>query len=266
MPIQPIITILTDFGTKDGYVGSVKGVLKTICPEAEIIDITQDIHPYDIEQGAFTLFNYYRQFPADTIHLSVVDPGVGSNRKAMILKTDNHTFIGPDNGLFHFILQAETQWQAYEINSSALPEKPKGSTFHARDIFAPTAALLALHRSHEVQGKRIEQPVKINMIKCQENALIWNVKIVSIDRFGNLITALRMTDLPEQSVSKIKKLRFKNFESEQINQYYFEKNKNEPLFIWNSHGFLELAVSRGNAAEYFQVNTKGQTIELVMNQ
>ena len=255
-----IITILTDFGTRDGYVGSVKGVIKKMCPTTEIIDITHDIDPFDIRLGAYTIRNYYNEFPAGTIHLAVVDPGVGGKRKAIILRTNDYQFVGPDNGLFHYVSEME-QFTVLEVLEDKLNMKRISSTFHARDIFAPAAAKLAVGQKAESFCSVLN---KINTFEQtgwqkKEDRLI--IDPLKADHFGNIIFSLNKSELPD--LSDIQSIRFKKFETNQINNYYAAADKGKPLVLWNSLGFLEIGVNQGSAAAYFDFNTENDKLELI---
>src|SRR5947209_3743848 len=139
---RPLITLLTDFGERDHYVAALKGVILGICPEATIVDITHQIPPFQIAAGAFTLAQAAATFPRGAVHLAVVDPGVGSSRRAMAARSGGHTWVGPDNGLLSMALELAGSPQAYQIANESLFRKPVSQTFHGRDIFAPVAAHL----------------------------------------------------------------------------------------------------------------------------
>lgn len=252
---NPVITFLSDFGTKDGYAGSVKGVLKSNFPEFEIIDISHEIEPCNIRQAAFTLLNYYNEFPKGTIHLAVVDPGVGSKRRALVVKTKDYQFIGPDNGIFHYIFQKE-KYHAFAVISEKLVPLLKSRTFHARDLFAPVAARLAQGTAIEEMGALIKNVTRLKLKLNPKNRPEISVVPLSQDRFGNIIFGLNKRELKARQLAKIKCIRFKNFETAQINAYYAEKRKGAPLVLWNSQEFLEIAVNQGRAAEKFNLNLR----------
>ncbi len=257
-----IITFLSDFGTEDGYVGSVKGVLLKHAPKATIVDITHNIPPFNIKRAAYALLNYYDSFPAGTVHLTVVDPGVGSARKGIILKTKNYYFVGPDNGLFTLIQNYETE-TAYEINRKVINPDIRSTTFHARDLFAPAAAMLANGTSPERIGiplKGLRKQVQV-FFKREGNAL--RLKIIAIDHFGNIITGLSKEQLKSWKKS-IKSVTFKNFKTERINRFYAQKKAGEPLVLWNSLNFLEIALCEGSAAKFFNVNEKKDEVKVVI--
>src|SRR3569623_993574 len=152
---RPIITLLTDFGTSDHYVAAMKGVILGICPQAELIDITHDITPYAIAEGAYTLAQAWRCFPRGTTHLAVVDPGVGTERRAILAEEDGHRFVAPDNGLLSFILAAHPAATVRENSESRFFRDSVSSTFHGRDIFAPVSAHLARGIAPEQLGNVI---------------------------------------------------------------------------------------------------------------
>ena len=252
MTPKPIITFLSDFGTQDGYVGAVKGVLKSFNDSIEIIDITHDIASYNIKQAAFTLLNYYKQYPKGTVHLAVVDPGVGSKRNVIILHIENYYFVGPDNGIFQYVMQSDIS-EIYTIDPVSIYKNEKGATFHARDIFAPIAARLAIGERAENIGKRMDiiNPAnKVNKIESNKSIQI-DVDTITCDKFGNIIFDITKTERKQNKNQQIRTIRFKNFESNQIYDYYSQVTKGTPLFLWNSLGFLELAICEGNAMNYF---------------
>ena len=255
MSHRPIITLLTDFGTSDGYTGAVKGVIKSLNPKIDIIDITHSIESFNIKKAAFTLLNYYDRFPDDTVHLAVVDPGVGSGRNVIILKSLNHCFVGPDNGLFQYVTE-RTEYKIYMVNTDAMYQNQEGYTFHARDIFAPVAAKLASGADPETLGSIIEnlQTTGSERIPDRSQLSELRIDVITQDKFGNIIFDFRKQDLKRQRHQQIKSIRFKNFESDQIYDYYSQVTKGTPIFLWNSQDFLELAVNQGSALEFFSSN------------
>lgn len=188
------ITLLTDFGLLDGYPGVMKGVIYGIAPDAQIADITHLISPQNVQEGALALFRSYRYFPAGTIHVAVVDPGVGTRRRAIVLKAGGHFFIGPDNGLFTLVLQeaAENHWQMEMVNLDQ-PEyflTEVSSVFHGRDIFAPVAAHIANGVSLLKMGTLIHDPVFLPVIHPEPISNGFKGQVVVVDHFGNLSTNL----------------------------------------------------------------------------
>ena len=184
-----IITLLTDFGLKDPYVGIMKGVILSINPEATIVDITHDITPQNVEEAAFLIEEYHRYFPPGTIHLAVIDPTVGSKRRPIIVSKDNNVFIGPDNGLFTLILNDA---EVYLLENPDFMLKEVSSTFHGRDIFAPAAAHASTGFHPSAFGRMISDPLRLNNMfpTIEGNSL--NGRIVRFDSFGNAITNIKI--------------------------------------------------------------------------
>src|SRR4030043_1300706 len=183
----PIITLLTDFGLKDPYVASMKGVILSINPQCTLVDITHQVSPHDIREGAFILAQTYSTFPKGTIHLAVVDPGVGSARKPILIVTKNYFFVGPDNGLFAFAVKRETLKQVVVLTNQKFFLSEISSTFHGRDIFAPVATYLSLGVKPESFGPSIKSWHEISFPDpaMKQGNLIG--EIVHIDTFGNLV-------------------------------------------------------------------------------
>ncbi len=206
--INPIITLTTDFGTKDGFVGTMKGVIWGICPAARIADISHEISPQNVLEGAFALWRAYSFFPPETVHVAVIDPGVGTNRRALAARIGKHSFIGPDNGLFTPIIEdAEKKNQPIEFvhltnQKYFLPDVSR--TFHGRDIFAPVAAYLANGVGLAELGPFITDPVRLQMPTPVKTETGWSAHITVIDVFGNLTT-----DLLSAKLTDTEQVRFK---------------------------------------------------------
>ena len=241
-----IITLITDFGDIDPFVGIMKGVILSICPEAHIIDISHNISPHNILAANWILRCSYHYFPKGTIHLCVVDPGVGSLRKPILLETSNYFFIGPDNGMFNVILEQEIITNAIELTEEKYWLKNISKTFHGREIFAPVAAHLAnklspLKLGRQINLKDLSRLPTLNLTK-KENGYIGIVQY--IDRFGNLITNIPDAYLTQKISGGIKDNDFYGLTSS-----YSEGEKNKLFAIIGSHGFLEIAVNKGSAAK-----------------
>src|SRR5712691_9950355 len=186
-----IITLLTDFGSQDYFVGAMKGVILSINRHALIVDITHEIPPQDIETAAFNLLATYKDFPAATIHVAVVDPGVGSARKPILIECGEQFFVGPDNGIFSWICEREGKWRAFHLTNEEFFRHPVSATFHGRDIFAPVAAALASGVAVEDFGDEVRDYVRLNPLRpvVASDGTI-DGRVVHIDRFGNCITNL----------------------------------------------------------------------------
>ncbi len=249
---RPLITLTTDFGYKDPFVGQMKGVIKGINPEVDIVDITHSISPYNIREAALVIGLSYRYFPSKTVHVVVVDPGVGSQRRPILVVGENHYFIGPDNGVFSMVYQREKQFlKVYEITADHYFLEKESPTFQGRDLFAPVAAwltkgVLSSNFGEEITDYRSipfpepERPTR----KALEGEVIY------IDHFGNAITNITRAHLNDQAgncriVFKGKTLKLKRF--------YSEAEDKGLYCLFNSHGLLELFVYRGSAANDYQI-------------
>lgn len=257
-----IITLLTDFGTPDGYIGSLKGVIKSYYPAADIVDISHDIDPFDIRAAAFSLNTYYSYFPKGTIHLVVVDPGVGSERRPLLLRTAQHYFVGPDNGVFQFIFSREA-YTAYEIDVDTIGLGTLSATFHARDIFAPVAAKILLGESCGKLGKRLDERTEIpHVFYSKEEDGNLKLNAVNIDRFGNIITGFSQRDMERMNKYAIDQVNVKGFSTNTLNSFYAEKNDGELLALWNSMGFLEIAAVNSSAAKILKFDRKKDFVHI----
>jgi len=247
---RPIITLTTDFGTKDHYVGAMKGVICEINPQAKVIDITHEIPAHDLLGGAFTIRACYEYYPLNTIHVVVVDPGVGSKRRPILVRTMNYYFIGPDNGVLSFIYDVEHISQVYELTATHYFRQPVSSTFHGRDIFASVAAYLSKVESSDDFGDPIEDYVRINTPKPQVAGKGVKGHIMHVDRFGNLISNILLSDLKrfmEQTGSKRFQVSVAGKPVGPIAPNY-SQGQGEVFAVTGSHGFLEVAASQKSAA------------------
>jgi hypothetical protein len=252
-----IITLLTDFGSF--YPAQMKGViLSRLADKAQditFVDIAHDIPPQDVRAGAFALLSSARYFPPGTIHICVVDPGVGTERLGLVVESGGQIFVGPDNGL---LLPAASSLgtpgnppQAYKIAISPEALGPASNTFHGRDVFAPVAALLASGKSPASIGPRV-RPKDLNFTEAKKTDRGIEATVIYVDRFGNLI--LNMRKLPAFPVS-LKGIKLR------LVRTYAQARRIEPLITFGSHGFAEIAVNEGNAAEAFCLKA-GDRIEL----
>ncbi len=252
-----IITLLTDFGAQDYFTGAMKGVILSLDPEATIVDITHEIPPQDIAAAGFNLFACYWNFPRGTIHVGVVDPGVGSDRRAILAVTDDHYFIAPDNGLLSLVFAAEPRLKVYELNRDRFFLKPVSRTFHGRDIFASVAGWLSRGALPEELGEEISDFVRFETskpIRAGENKI--RGEILHIDRFGNCVT-----NLDEQLLSGSFHLEIKGRKVSRLQSFYAESDDKEDVFmIFGSAGLLEISAFRGSAARVLEINTGDEVI------
>ena len=255
----PVVTLLTDFGTTDYFVAAVKGVILTINPSVTIVDITHEIPPQDIESGAFNLLTCYRDFPAGTIHLSVVDPGVGSARRAIVVSAGSQLLVGPDNGLFSYVLDRERSAETFHITAQKYFRQPASTTFHGRDVFAPVAAALSKGVEPRALGPRIRDEVRLApLAPVKRKGGKLEGRIIHIDRFGNCITNFTRADLPE---SEEMKLLVKRKAITTFRKFYAaeHRSKDELFAIWGSAGFLEFSVNGRSAAKLLRAK-RGDTV------
>lgn len=228
-----VITLLTDFGTADYFVGAVKGAILSVNPRAVIVDITHEIPPQDIDAGAFTLLAAYKTFPAGTIHVGVVDPGVGSERRPIIVSANEQFFVGPDNGLFTYIYDREPSHRVVHVTSDRYFRPQPSTTFHGRDIFAPVAAALSNGIPLEEFGEEIDDAVLLPSLETP-------LRIIHIDRFGNCVTNITSAE---------KSLVINGRTISEFRQFYGEGDDESLFAIWGSAGFLEISVNGGSAAK-----------------
>jgi S-adenosyl-L-methionine hydrolase (adenosine-forming) len=252
LPRRPIITLTTDFGLNDHFVGTMKGVILSIVPDAEIVDICHTVQAFDILDGALALAHSYRYFPPGSVHLVVVDPGVGSARRAIIASSEEYNFVAPDNGVLSLMYAREERLTVRHITSDHYFQQPLSNTFHGRDIFAPIAAYLAKGVVHEKFGDVITDYVRFNAPKPKTiDAKTLRGVVLRADRFGNLITNFTPQDVPalfQNDVPAFKIVVGKK-EVAQMRQNYAEGAPGEVFAILGSMGYLEIAANRGAAAQ-----------------
>lgn len=228
-----VVTLLTDFGVADYFVGAVKGAILSVNSSAVIVDITHEIPPQDIEAGAFTLFAAYKTFPAGTIHVAVVDPGVGSARRPIIVSANEQFFVGPDNGLFTYICDREPSHRIVHVTAERFFRPAVSSTFHGRDVFAPVGAALSNGVALEEFGAEIDDAVRLP-------ALDTPPRIIHIDRFGNCVTNITRAE---------KSLVINGRTISEFRQFYGEGDDESLFAIMGSAGFIEISVNGGSAAK-----------------
>lgn len=257
-----IITLTTDFGLDDFFVGAMKGVILTINPAAMIVDITHTIPPHDIRAAAFTLAQAYREFPPGTIHVVVVDPGVGSTRKPLLVLTPRYTFVGPDNGVFSFIYAEEKAPTCIHITAEHYFRQPVSHTFHGRDIFAPVAAWLSKGLAPDGFGSRINEYVKFE-IPYPEILDQTHIRghVIHIDRFGNLITNITEKELPPDAIRAGAKLVINGHTITRFQSHFAEAPAGEPFAVFGSTGRWEIAVYLDLAERVLNASA-GTTVDL----
>lgn len=246
--MNTIITLLTDFGTQDGFVGTMRGVILGINPQARIVDIAHEVAPQDIHQAAFVLRNAYPFFPSGTIHVVVVDPGVGTRRRIIGVWTNRYYFLAPDNGVLKYVFHQEKDLKVVEITNRDYFLDEVSYTFHGRDIFAPVAAHLSLGVDLNKLGRTIDDFIKgeVTQAEIRDDKIIG--RVIYIDRFGNLIT-----DVPREMVEKLPESKFQimagTYKIRKICRSYLEGSSSEPSGVIDSSGFLAIFLNQGSAAD-----------------
>jgi S-adenosylmethionine hydrolase len=259
----PIVTLLTDYGTKDHFVASIKAVILSITPQVQIIDITHEVPAHDILEAGFVLRSCFTYFPTRTIHVVVVDPTVGSQRKPIIVATDNYYFVAPDNGVLSLIYDVEPVSTVVEIRAEHLMLPEVSKTFHGRDIFAPAAAWLARGTDMLNFGDPIEEYAKITLPKAKMvgEAMIKG-NVLHVDRFGNLITNISRDDFNtarEKVPGNTVKTLIGKQEIVGLKEYYAEVQKGEIVALFGSSNLLEIAQNQGSAARTLGVSRGAET-------
>jgi len=272
-----VIALITDFGSTDIYVGVMKGVILSIYPNARLIDISHDIQPQNVREGAFALLNSYRYFPEGTLFLTVVDPGVGSSRKPVAVQAGRYTFVAPDNGVLSYVLYEIRDAFAVELNNPTYQMAAVSSTFHGRDIFAPAAAHLAKGVALRAMGTPLLNPVTLPEPALTVNAKKITGEVIHVDHFGNIMTSigyLRWVAPERLTLNK----RFGEYASlpvptsgttiqigsttlTGIQSTFAEVPRGELLALVESNGYLEIAVNQGNAAARLEVSI-GDPVEM----
>jgi hypothetical protein len=256
MEHSPIITLTTDFGYKDPFVGIMKGVILNINPLANIIDITHGISPQNIVEAAFTIETSFASFPSKTIHVVVVDPGVGSVRRPILVITDHYYFVGPDNGIFSQIYNLSESLNVIHLTAEHYFMPQISSTFHGRDIFAPAAAWVSKGINVSNFGDPIDDYVNIPIpVPVMPSKNIIDGEAIYIDRFGNVITNIKTQKIDELLGSKPEgkfRVIVKGSEAP-LRNYYSEAADDRLYSLINSFGYLELFVKKGNASSDFGI-------------
>jgi S-adenosyl-L-methionine hydrolase (adenosine-forming) len=265
---RPIITLTTDFGINDHYVGTMKGVILDIVPEAQIVDISHAVQAFDVLDGALTISQAYSYFPTGTVHMVVVDPGVGSARRPILASSDGYHFVAPDNGVLSLVYAREERIHVRHITSEHYFRQPVSNTFHGRDVFAPVAAYLAKQVDSHKFGDEVEDYAKFSAPKpkaVNENQM--RAVVLKVDRFGNIITNVTPQDAPMlfQDQPAAFKIVVGSREITDIRRTYSEGGPGEVFGILGSMGFLEIVANRGAAAQLAGAG-KGSEVSIILGE
>ncbi len=246
-----LVTLLTDFGTADYFVGAMKGAILCVNPSAQVLDLTHEIPPHDIEAGAFTLYAAAEPFPQGTIHVAVVDPGVGSSRRPILVVTERHLYVGPDNGLFGHVYARAESCRVFHLTNREHFRRDVSATFHGRDVFAPVAGALSLGVVPEVLGTPVSDHVTLSMsVPARRERHTLEASIIHVDRFGNCVTNITPRQLSEDEIAAGARLTIAGREVSAFRRFYAEggTTRGELFAIWGSAGYLEIAAFRDSAA------------------
>ncbi len=262
-----IITLTTDFGLNDHFVGAMKGVILEIAPEAQIIDISHAVQPFDILDGALTVSQAYSYYPSGTIHMVIVDPGVGTTRRPILLTGERHLFVAPDNGVLSLIYAREERLSVRHITAEHYFLKERSGTFHARDIFAPVAANLAKGVTADRFGDEITDYIRFGAPRPKpiDERTLRGV-VLKVDRFGNLITNITPQDAPKLFLPQPPAFRIgigAKGHATRMCTNYAEGAPGEIFGILGSMGFLEISANRGSAFQLLNAG-KGSEVNVVM--
>jgi hypothetical protein len=258
-----MITLITDFGDRGGYAGIMKGVILTINPRCPIVDITHHIAPHNIEEAAFVLGSAYPFFPAHTIHLVVADPGVGGPRKPIIVESDRHRFVGPDNGVFSLVFARERVTGVWEIAADQYAPSRVSPTFHGRDIFAPVAARLSLGMPADSLGRELRSWVRLDTLEPEVAEGVIKSRVITVDTFGNLVSNLSQNQFSRLAGSRPFRIAVGGSILRNISRSYSDVREGEVLALFGSAGLLEIAVRNGDCRRLLQV-TRGAPVEVTL--
>jgi S-adenosyl-L-methionine hydrolase (adenosine-forming) len=249
-PPHPVITLLSDFGTQDAFVGTMKGVILAKCPSAQLVDLTHAVEPADIVGGALLLGAAAAYFPVGTVHLAVVDPGVGGTRRPIVIAAGEHCFVGPDNGLLWPAASAAGDPVIYELREVRFRLSQVSATFHGRDIFAPAAALLAAGEAPSAMGPLCESPCSLTLPVPVTGSGRVAGEVLWVDRFGNAITNLT-PELVRRCAGEPFRMNAAEFSVVGPVSHYGAVPVGQPVVVLGSMGYYEIALNRGHAAEAF---------------
>lgn len=264
MSSRPIITLLTDFGNADYFAGSMKGVILGINPEANIVDITHDVPAQDVHTAAFILLAAFRAFPPGTVHVAVVDPGVGSERRPLAAIAENHFFVGPDNGVFSYVFERDPKKRVFNLTKDAYFRKPVSETFHGRDIFAPVGGALSRGIPIQMLGEEISDYVLLPSLRSvPRDERTITATIIHVDRFGNCVTNIALEQVSDPSFEHGIHIRVCGHEIKRFQRFFAEDQSEDVFALWGSAGLLELAAFRKRASDLLNAKRGDEVLVLL---
>ena len=240
---MPRITLLTDFGTRDGYVGAMKGVMASVFPGVTVDDISHSVAPGDVEGASLSLTRYWDRYPSGTVHVVVVDPGVGTDRRPLAVEADRKLLVAPDNGVLSGVLESGAKVRVVKIENVDYLARNPSATFHGRDVFAPAAAFLARGVHISRLGSRVSDPIRLAEPEVEEDGEFVSARVVSMDRFGNLITNLRGAGVEVAREVEV------DGQSIPVVRTYGDVDSRSLAAVVNSDGRLEVAARDASAAD-----------------
>lgn len=256
---RPIITLTTDYGTNDHLVGTLKGVILRIAPDATIVDITHNVAPFDLLDGALAIGSAYSYFPARTIHVVVVDPGVGTERRPLLVTGESQHFVAPDNGVLSLVFEREQNVLVRHANVEHYYLQPVSKTFHGRDVFAPVAAWLAKGSQASAMGDEITDYKKFAMPKPKPGEGGLKGVVLRVDSFGNLITNFRAEDLSNAELEGgAIQMQLGNQTVSKLVDTFAKGAQGEAFAYIGSSGFVEVGINRGNASRSLGIGRGAQ--------
>jgi S-adenosylmethionine hydrolase len=258
-----VVTLLTDFGGADYFVGAMKGAILSVDPRATLVDLTHDIQAFDVEAAAFTLLNAGEAFPVGTVHVAVVDPGVGSERRALAAGCAGHFFVGPDNGLFSYVFERGRDGaRVFHLTNRKFFRQSVSSTFHGRDVFAPVAGALSTGVALDELGEEVTDWVRLAPLapaRADDGSL--EARVIHIDRYGNCVTNVTRRELTDEQIARGFRVEAGTGVVSDFRGFFADTGEETgaPFAFWGSAGFLELAAFRDSAARLLNL-TRGQAI------
>ncbi len=259
-----IITLTTDFGTENWFAGTIKGVIKNINPDVEIVDISHNVRQFNVRHAAFTLLNSFNYFPEGAVHVVVVDPGVGSERLGIAVKTENYLFVAPDNGVLSYAIEKDGLVSVVSLENRDLMLDGVSSTFHGRDIFAPAAAYLSLGVEMGELGPTVEHPAMLEWsVPCRLGANELLGHVIYVDHFGNCITDVARSCLEGMANGRMPRrvrIKVRDNEIRLICGTYSDGKAGELICLFGSSGYLEFSTNRGNASQDHKIEEGGEFI------
>jgi len=258
-----IVTLLSDFGNRDQYASEMKGTILSLCPSTTVVDISHEIEKFNIRMGAFVLATASTYFPAGTVHVAVVDPGVGGQRRDLLIETQGAVYIGPDNGVLLPAALRDGVKEIRSIENREFMRSPVSSTFHGRDVLAYTAGRIACGAEASEVGPRVSDPVSVTLTGAETSHETISCEVLAIDSFGNIATTASEKDLEATGVrvgeGLVMQTKRRKYDLS-VARTYSDTAEGRPVLLVGSYGLLEVAINKGNAARRFHLSADDKLI------